>query len=152
LRQGLFRLSPSTPAMQFVHTLAFVSPCSTVVRADAFNRWGGFYEHRCLYGEDADLWLKILLNETVALHLDAPLVRFHRDASHLSDNRLRNTPVEPFLESPERIEAVCPPELRLLLSDVLAIRAFKRACVLGYWGKWREAAELRRRFVVPGCQ
>jgi glycosyltransferase involved in cell wall biosynthesis len=40
LRQGLFRLSPSTPAMQFVHTLAFISPCSTVVRADVFNRWG----------------------------------------------------------------------------------------------------------------
>jgi hypothetical protein len=65
---------------------------------------------------------------------------------------MRNTPVEPFLESPERIEAVCPHELRQLLNDALAIRAFKRACVLGYWSKWREAAELRRRFVVSGCQ
>jgi hypothetical protein len=33
---------------------------------------------------------------------------------------------------------------------VLAIRAFKTACVLGYWGRWREARALVRRFRSPG--
>jgi hypothetical protein len=33
----------------------------------------------------------------------------------------------------------------------LAIRAFKTACVLGYWGHWREAGDLVRRFKLPGA-
>jgi hypothetical protein len=33
---------------------------------------------------------------------------------------------------------------------VLAARAFKTACVLGYWGDWRGARRLARRFRVSG--
>ena len=30
-------------------------------------------------------------------------------------------------------------------------RAFKTACVLGYWGRWREARSLVARFKLPGA-
>jgi hypothetical protein len=81
----------------------------------------------------------------VAFNLD-PLVRFHTEASGLSKNLTKARPVEPFLIHPEDVEAVCPAELRALLREILAVRAFKTACVLGYWGRWRDARQLRRRF------
>lgn len=150
IREGAHRLSAETPAALVVQMLAYMSPCSTVARAGVVRRLGGFYDaDRCLYAEDAFLWLKVLLNGAVAFSL-APLVRFHSDASELSKNLKGARPVEPFLAHPEEVEASCPPELRGLLGRVLAARAFKTACVLGYWGHWREARALRRRFAVEG--
>ncbi len=145
LSEGVHSLTPETSAALAVYMLAYMSPCSTVARAEVFRRWGGFYEReRCLYAEDAFLWLKFLLNERVAFNL-APLVRFHADASALSNNLPGARPVEPFLLHPEEIEAACPPHLQPLLARILAARAFKTACVLGYWGDWRAANSLARR-------
>jgi len=150
ITDGLQHVTAETSPELVVSMLAYMSPCSTVARADVVRRHGGFYERdRCLYAEDAHLWLKVLLNEPVAFNL-RPLVRFHHDASGLSKNLRGARPVEPFLLRPEEIEAECPEHLRGLLARVLAIRAIKTACVLGYWGHWREARALRRRFAVAG--
>lgn len=149
ITEGPSRLTPDTPPLAAVYRLAYMSPWSTVVRAEMLRKWGGFYSrNRCVFAEDSYLWLKILLNETVAFHLD-PSVRFHAEASELSKNLKGARPLEPFLLDPSEIEAVCPPQLRDLLSNILAIRAFKTACVLGYWGRWREARSVRKRFSVP---
>lgn len=148
--EGARRLDADTPPNLFVQTLAYMSPCTTIARADVLKRWGGFYaEERCLYGEDAFLWMKVLLNERAAFSLE-PLARFHHDASELSKNLAGARPVEPFLLRPEAIRASCPDDMRELLERVLAIRALKTACVLGYWGRWREARALKRRFKVAG--
>lgn len=149
IRPGLHRLDPRTDPMLAVHMLAYMSPWSTVARIDALRKHGGFYEkNRCLYGEDAFLWLKVLLNEPVFFNL-RPAVRYHRDASELSSNLAASRPVEPFLSEPEEIERSCPEELKPLLRKILAIRAYKTACILGLWGNWRHAADLRRRFSAP---
>jgi glycosyltransferase involved in cell wall biosynthesis len=148
--EGAHNLDANTPPSLFVQMLAYMSPCSTVARAEVLKRWGGFYDaERCLYGEDAHLWMKVLLNERVAFHLE-PLVRFHHDASGLSKNLSGVRPVEPFLLHPEEVTASCPAHMRELLGRVLAIRALKTACVLGYWGRWREARALKSRFKVAG--
>jgi GT2 family glycosyltransferase len=149
--EGAHQLTPGTSPKLVVAMLAFMSPCSTVARAAVVRGWGGFYSaERCLYGEDAFLWLKVLLNERVAFSLE-PLARFHHDASELSKNLRGARPVEPFLLHAEEVEAACPPHMRGLLARVLAIRALKTACVLGYWGEWREARSLKRRFAVAGA-
>jgi glycosyltransferase involved in cell wall biosynthesis len=146
LRCGIHRVQPDTDASLVVSMLAYMSPCSTLVRAEVIRKWGGYYDRaKCTFGEDAFLWLKVLLNEEVAFNLK-PLVQFHRESSGLSKNLNGARPVEPFLEDSSEIEAACPPALRALLSQVLAIRAAKTACVLGYWGHWREAHSLVRRF------
>ncbi len=146
LTNGVHRLQPDTEAALVVSMLAYMSPCSTLARAEVIRRWGGFYDReKSAFAEDAFLWLKVLLNETVAFNLK-PLVQFHREASGLSKNLNDSRPVEPFLKDASEIEAACPPRLRDLLRDVLAIRAAKTACVLGYWGHWREARSLVRRF------
>lgn len=146
LTNGVHRVDAETEPALVVSMLAYMSPCSTLTRAEVIRKWGGFYDReKCAFGEDAFLWLKVLLNETVAFNLK-PLAQFHREASGLSKNLNGSRPVEPFLKDPSEIDAACPPALQNLLSQVLAIRAAKTACVLGYWGQWREARSLVRRF------
>ena len=145
ITDGVHRVWPDMSPWQVVSMLAYMSPCTTVVRAEVIRKWGGFHEDRCVFGEDAQLWLKVLMNETVAFNL-RPLARFHREASGLSKNLNGVRPVEPFLLDPHEVQYACPAALRELLSRVLAIRAAKTACVLGYWGQWREARALVQKF------
>jgi hypothetical protein len=150
LKEGSFALRPDTPPALAVTALAFMSPCTTLARADTLRRGGGFYERdRCVYAEDAHLWLKVLLNETVYFDL-RPLARLHVEAAGLSKNLKGARPVEPFLLDASDIETACPDELRPLLARVLAARALKTACVLGYWGDWRAARALVKRHAVAG--
>jgi hypothetical protein len=150
IKEGVVRVTPSTNASLAVAMLAYMTPPSTVARIEVIRKWGGFYgEEKCLFAEDAFLWLKILLNEKVAFQFK-PLVKIHSEASGLSKNLRRARPIEPFLIDPQEIEAACPPLLRNLLDRILAIRAAKTACVLGYWGEWREARLLMQRFTTAG--
>jgi hypothetical protein len=149
ITEGIHRIHRDMSPKLVVHMLAYMSPCSTISRTDILRRWGGFYTaERCLYGEDAFLWLKVLLNERVGFSL-RPLARFHIEASMLSKNLVGARPIEPFLIHPEEISRSCPADLTELLARVLAIRAIKTACVLGFWGRWREATNLVKRFKVP---
>jgi glycosyltransferase involved in cell wall biosynthesis len=149
LTEGTHRITPESSAQRVVHMLAFMSPCSTISRTKVLRSLGGFYAGgKCNYGEDAHLWLKVLLNERVEFGFK-PLARFHVENSSLSKNLPGVRPVEPFLLHPEELYAVCPPELEPLLAEVLMIRALKTACVLGYWGYWREAKDLVRGFNAP---
>src|SRR6185436_8090728 len=146
LTNGVHQLQPDSDPWRVVSMLAYMSPCSTVSRREAIQQWQGFYSReKCLFGEDAFLWLKVLLNHSVVFNL-TPLVRFHREAAGLSKNLNGVRPIEPFLTDPDELIASCPPSLRVLLDQVLAIRAAKTACVLGYWGHWREAKSLMERF------
>lgn len=147
---GVCSTQPDTDPALLAHRLAFMHCCCTVARLSVIHRWGDFYsENKCLYAEDSFLWLKILLNETVAQRL-APLVRIHHEAGGLSQNLTGARPIEPFLEKPELIEQACPENLLPLLKKFLSLRAFKTACMLGYWGQWQAARALRQRFRSPG--
>jgi hypothetical protein len=151
LSDGIVRLTADTEASFVISLLAYMSPCTTLARATAVRRWGGFYDRdHCLYGEDVHLWIKVLLNESIAVNLRS-LARIHFEASGPTQTRSSMRPVEPFLIHPEEIETSCPPHLQTLLKRVLVARALKTACVLGYWGDWREARALIRRFSVPGA-
>ena len=150
LRNGVMRLSAATQPNHAISLLAYMTPCTTVARTEVLRRLGGFYERdRCAYGEDAHLFLQLLLNEPVVVNLK-PLARIHFEASGAAQTRRSMRPVEPFLNRPEEIDANCPAHLRGLLARVLAIRAYKTACMLGYWGNWREARALVGRFRVGG--
>lgn len=150
LRDGKMRLSAETQPRRAMALLAYMTPCTTVARTDALRKLGGFYERdRCAYGEDAHLWLKLMLNESVIVTLK-PLTLIHFEASGATQTRRSVRTVEPFLRDPDEIKSSCPPHLRELLSNILAIRALKTACMLGYWGRWREARSLVKRFRVGG--
>jgi len=149
VRPGLSRINQNTPADEVVSMLAFMSPCSTVMRASIAREYGGFFDsHRCIYAEDSHLMLKILFNETVFFN-KTPLVIYHRDASELTNFSERLRDIEPFLIFPDEITRSCPELLLPLLLDVLSLRAMKTACVLGYWGEWEKALALRQKFLTP---
>jgi glycosyltransferase involved in cell wall biosynthesis len=146
LHEGIWRLEPDMPPQLGVYLLAYLSPCTTVARLEIVRRWGGFFSSwKCLYGEDSFLWLKVLLHESVVLNLE-PLVRFHTEASALTKNLGGPRPVEPILLHPEELRQTCPQELKNLLEGILALHALKTACMLGYWGRWREGRALLHRF------
>lgn len=146
IKEGIQRVTPATKPSMLVYMLAYMSPCTTVAKADVVRRWGGFYEHHCRYGEDALLWLKVLLNENVYFQMP-PLVAVHREDSMLSSNQYGARPIEPFLLDPEEVARVCPSDLIPLLRQFYVIRACKTASVLGYWGSWRRAQRLFSQFV-----
>lgn len=146
LRDGVVELTGQTSVTEFLYLLRFMAPWSTLVRREEFMRLNGFHERtRSLYGEDTCLWMKLLTNAPVVIDLK-PRVKFHRESSSLSGNTSGARPVEPFLVDPEEVLSVCPDSLEPLLKDAIQARAFKTACVLGFWGHWKEAATIRRRF------
>ena len=148
LQEGVYEINMATPAQFVVYLLAYLTPCNTVARRDMLRHWDGFFsQNRCVYGEDSYLWLKVLLNERVAVTLE-PLVCIHSEASALSGNLQGPRPIEPMLTHPAGIEESCPISLRELMRQVLALRAMKTACVLSYWGRWREGRNLLRQFCI----
>jgi glycosyltransferase involved in cell wall biosynthesis len=146
--EGKFRAQPATRAELIAAMLGNMLPSSTVIRRRVFMEAGGFYEkNRCLFAEDAYLWLKILLRHPVAFAA-RPLCLHHLDASELSTNFKSTRPIEPFLIDTDELYQSCPAALRELLRRVLALRACKTAAVYGYYGQHKRARELVRDFVT----
>jgi glycosyltransferase involved in cell wall biosynthesis len=146
--EGVYRMSPETKLRELMGLMILLTPGNTVVRRELFLEYGGYREDRCRYAEDTFLYLPLALDYPTVV-LDEEISGFHRDASELSGNYTKVRPVEPFLEFSEGIQARCPAELRPLLGEFLSARAMKTACVLAYWGYWREGIALRKRFEVP---
>jgi hypothetical protein len=129
-----------------VWLLSYMSPWSTVSRKSVVNHYGGFFDKwKCLYAEDAYLWLQVLLNETVAVSRE-PLVVFHSEVSALSRNLSGPHPIEPFLIDPSDLYARCPGEWHDLLEEILSIRAVGTAISYARHGYGPKARELLSRF------
>jgi glycosyltransferase involved in cell wall biosynthesis len=149
MRSGRQQVTPDLHGAMLSAMLVMMSPCTTVVKTEVARRLGGFHENGARYGEDAHFWLKVLLTEPVDFALEAR-VNINRGASELS-NRRSIRGIEPFLLDPTEVRRVCPPHLTELLARFLCVRANKTACMLAYWGRWREAMTLRRRVAHPGA-
>ncbi len=150
LREGLHHVDSHTAPKLLVYMVAYMHPCSTLSRTAVLQKFGGFYaEDRCRYAEDAFLFAQVLLKFPVYFMFQS-FVKIDRTAAELSNNLRGCRPIEPFLERPDLLEASCPPENRSALQSFLSARAFKTACVLGFWGEWAQAKQLRKRFARPG--
>jgi glycosyltransferase involved in cell wall biosynthesis len=146
--EGRFRATDQSQAELVAGMLSNMLPSSTVMRKPILEEVGGFYEkNRCLFAEDAYLWLKILLRSEVAFCAQ-PLSLHYLDASELSMNLKGVRPVEPFLTDSEELYRSCPEGRSELLRRVLALRACKTASVYGYFGESRRARDLVRTFVT----
>lgn len=150
ITEGIQRIDSSWSPLQLHYRLAYMWPCSTIARTETVRHWGGFFEREfSRYGEDAVLWLKVLLHHPVYFLLK-PLAIFDRGASELSSNLPQARPFEPFVSAPETVLSSCPAERRELLRGLLALRAYKTAAMLGYWGDWRAAGRVFGRFARRG--
>jgi glycosyltransferase involved in cell wall biosynthesis len=143
---GVYELSNTTYPGFAVSLLAYMSPWSTIARKEIVKKYGGFFDRfRCLYGEDAHLWLKVLLNEKIGVSREK-LVIFHSEASNLSKNLSGPHPIAPFLLDPSDIFDHCPIEKKELLKKILAIRAMNSAISYSIYGIKTQSGNLLKRF------
>ncbi len=149
LREGVFRLQPDTPPSLATALLGFMSPCTTIIKKRVIEKYGGFFDrYKCLYAEDANLMLKILLNEMVYIHL-CPTVIYHTDASYLTRTPFPRE-VEPFLVDPSEIFEFCPDGYTPLLRRMLARRAWNTAKYYAFHGQRKISIDLLEKYRVPG--
>jgi glycosyltransferase involved in cell wall biosynthesis len=145
--EGVFQATPASDAGVIIAMLANMLPSSTVMRKAVFEELGGYYaKDRCVYSEDAWLYLRLLLRYPAAFDRRPLTFRFE-DASELALNLKGARPIEPFLLDPDSVADGCPAAMQPLLREVLARRALKTASVYGYWGEFRKSRQLLRRFV-----
>lgn len=147
IQEGLVVITPDASAQRLVALIAYMNPSTVLARTQSIRRWGGFYEEGSRYAEDATLYLRMFLNEPIYFH-SRPMVKMDVEASELCRNYRGVRPIEPFLLNANLLLDACPPQLLPVLEQFLKIRACKTASVLGFWGEWRQARQLVRRFVV----
>jgi glycosyltransferase involved in cell wall biosynthesis len=148
LADGVFAATARTPPECVVALIAFLSPCTTLIRRKTLLLLSGFYERDgCRYGEDAFLAIQLVMNGPIIVVLE-DLVAVDAGASSLNVRR-RTRPLEPLFAGAPQLRETTPAHLRPLLDDVLAIRAGKAACVMAWWGRFREARELLARHTRP---
>ncbi len=146
---GRFRLAPDSPTAQLVAILANTLPSSCVLHRQTALAHGGYYDKdRCLFSEDAHLYLKLLLHADFYFSPE-PLTLRYEDASELALNQTGVRPIEPFLRDPQDIYDDCPAPYRPLVDRFLAARALKTAAVYGYYGHPQPARALFAQFVQP---
>ncbi|MDI9431408.1 MAG: glycosyltransferase family 2 protein [Planctomycetota bacterium] len=89
-----------------------------VVAREVVSHLGGYLEDGCTYGEDAFLWLRVLLNYPVSV-CSEPLLRVHFESSVLGSGRPTPYPVHALVERAARILEECPPRYRDLVEGAL---------------------------------
>lgn len=145
IRSGVYRLSPNMSKPFAAGLLRYLGHSATVVRQSAIERWGGYFDrYRCTRGEDTWLWLKLFLNEKIAINCQ-PLAIYHTESSELAFNYCSPPRPAPYLEFPEEIKAFCPDHLLGHLKYFLASRAAGTALLFGRHGRYREAKALMDR-------
>lgn len=152
LRAGKFRADHATDPAQLLATLTYMFPVTTVVRRSVLEAFGGFFDlYRCTYGEDSFLWLQVLLNYPVLIDY-TPRVTVDRTSSSLSTPQtLATRSIEPLLTHAAVVRDACPAALSGLLAELLARKAYKRACTLAAVGRWQDGKVLRAQFRMPGA-
>jgi len=123
-------------AVDSMHSSAVVARRSRVESA------GGFYDaDGCDYGEDAFLWLQLVLRDSI-VRLSEPLLRFHTDHSQLGFGRTEPFPVPPLLKRWDIVLQRTPDSHTQLLARYLhwyAVWFGRRASAQGDGRRAREA-------------
>ncbi len=127
----------------WVESLAlFYHVGNSVVRTETARAYGGFFEERCVSGEDSILFMRIVPNERVMVIRPAGTVH-HREDSHLSNTH--EHAVAPFLERPEIILDYVPEGKRDLIKGMIARFALRTARMRARHGQQEMAKQLLRQ-------
>jgi glycosyltransferase involved in cell wall biosynthesis len=146
ITEGPWQLELAMSAKQCKHARDFLYSQAIVCQREIVERNGGFYDKtRCTYGEDAYLWLQVMLNHKIYRELE-PLVWIHSEASDLAYGRKDFHPLEPMLTDPEPIRENCPTKYRALLERCLAYYALLAARGNARAGDGATARRLLRKF------
>jgi hypothetical protein len=148
--EGVARLLPNTKNKIAVDILSAISAWCTLSKTSIIKKYGGFFDqYRCLYGEDAHLYLKIILNEPFGFIL-TPHVNHYVDASELAYNYPSFHDMAHFLKDPSEIVSTCPDNMVSLLNGILEYRALQYVINSSKFSRGRSARTLLVRFPPSG--
>jgi len=125
VQPGLWQLPHRVPKRELHHLLSGFCAGSLLVRGEVVRKYGGYYENRCLLGEDVYLWIQVVLNHKV-YRICEPLLWYDTTGSSLGfSSHKAHFPIEPVFLDPEPIWRNCPPQYQETLSSWLAAHALK---------------------------
>lgn len=101
-----------------VHSAGTVLCLTAVIRL-----YGGFYENRCIWGEDRYLWIQVILNHFI-YYDPRQMFWYHTEASDLASFNIKRN-FSPLVTNPQPIRNHCPHPYRNLLDLYLAISAVR---------------------------
>jgi glycosyltransferase involved in cell wall biosynthesis len=149
VREGVYQLRGDESPRWVGGLVPFFSCWNCLIRRDSARRYGGFYDkNRCLYGEDAPFFLRMLFNEKFMV-IGPQEVIYHRDASALTPPGRPHPPI-PILEQPDLVMNCCPQKKIPLLRKVLDYYALKCGREWARFGLSDQAKELFNRY--PGIR
>ncbi len=131
-RAGVFRLSAESTVQTLSEILRGMTTGNMLWRKEILLEYKGFYEHKCLFGEDQFLMINILLNHRIYISQKLLFI-YHLDSSNLTKSRKGFADLHafrPLALHPEYVRSNCPAELKKLLEKYLTILAFKECCGL----------------------
>jgi glycosyltransferase involved in cell wall biosynthesis len=122
---GVWRLPTHATKGQIPLLFRCTSSDVIVARRDVVERYGGFYEHQCRFGEDVYLWLQVAMNHPI-YRIAEPLAWYDTSASGLGIvSGKGHYPLEPVLVDTEAIWRNCPEEYREVLASWLVWHAVR---------------------------
>ncbi len=143
---GVWRLPTRFSRRQIPFLFRYSSSEAIVARKDVVERYGGFYERGCRFGEDTYLWLQVVLNHRM-YRVCEPLTWYDTEASSLGFPSGRGHYVlEPVLTDAEAIWRHCPEEYRDFLSSWLVWRAMTSVHVQIATGDYESARWLLEHY------
>lgn len=147
LHSGAYEVGAETDVSLVRKLIIFMWTCSTIMKTDVARRWRGFFDqYKCCIGEDTYLFLKLILNEKVAI-ITEPYAIYHTEASDLyGGGEKRDFTLAPFMIDPSEIFACCPPTKQNILQELLAIKALDEARCFALKGQGEKAKRLLSRF------
>ncbi|MBW1727683.1 MAG: glycosyltransferase family 2 protein [Deltaproteobacteria bacterium] len=123
LTPGIFRLPLDINISRLGFITGSIHSAGTVLCVkEVIEKYGGFYERRCTWGEDRYLWLQILLNHAI-FYDPRKMFWYHKEASDLAGAYTIKRPFWPAITDPEPIRNNCPEAYRNLLNRHLAMFA-----------------------------
>ena len=145
ITKGPWRLGINMNPRLMGTALAFIHSAGAVLcRRDVLEKFGGFYENGCRYGEDLYLWLRVILNYRI-FRDPTPLFIQHTEVSKLVSEGWaidKTQSLMPFLTDPEPIRQNCPHQYKMLLERFLANQALWSAHECAFYGNLATAHEL----------
>lgn len=140
---GEYKIGHGVPVQDALDAVFFFHVGNTLIRLPAAKRYGGFYEEKCLLGEDTVFFARLVFNEPFRV-IGPVAVRHNRHDSCLS--RLDQKPIDIFLKKPEIIVDHCLDENKPYARQVLIWHAYKFAHFSARRGQHADAEYLLEQF------
>ena len=123
IETGVWELSPGLSGDWIPRVLSGFCPAALLARAEVVRKYGGYYEQRCMLGEDVYLWIQVVLNHKV-YRIREPLLWYDTATSGLGlSSGKAHYPLEPVFTDPDPIWRNCPDRHREFLSTWLTVHA-----------------------------